>query len=328
MTNNLVPAGVAAMSREQLIDALRNGISTPADRAAVALLVGYNAGELLDESDLRECMTAPSNGAVRVYWRRVHADVTDGTYDDLGDTAEGVLLLACSIAKLLPHPRLHTLLANANREDALVIARAVSIALGVRSSDVAAVYRENEQNKTRIARLRAALSTDHNAGGMAAHVRLADGEPTDHDGRHLVAPARAIAVADVERILDGEVPPVAPAGWTHIEPGLDAEPEAPIVHRAVVLGGEHKGAEVTVRQPRPPVDPFELAEHVVGVMRVAQTATTAQVVARLRERHGYETDRIAVTSALGIVAANPSDRFGGHVEQDEPHGAYRWVASS
>jgi hypothetical protein len=346
------------MARDLLAAALRAGAETPIDKAAVELLVGYNDGDLLDNTDLRENIVHHvAAGSACARWRRVYADVSDGVYTDLGDVAEGVLLLACSIAKPLAHPRLHSLLSQADPANALVVLRALSIALGVRSSDVAAIYRENQTAKTRATRLLQALVVDVVRQDTSATI---DGVIARLIHRYSITDATeaevyAALAAAVDRGQLVEIPAPAPLSTTWRPVTFeDYAGEAPAGYAALdavtaaaagpayalrweglapALSPGEAPAEWTRVEPGhvnadPPADALVFADHVAGIMRDVQRATVAQIIARIRERHGYETNRIAVIAALGAIAADHTGRFGGHTELPEVHGPYRWVASS
>jgi hypothetical protein len=296
-----------------LVDALRRGAEGADMRAAVEVLVGYNDGDLLGYAAVRERIGVwdKTTGTMRISWPDLYGALEhrEGDLVGLSETGEGALRLACALRHNVPMGNLSTLLGRLDRDNSLVAARAFSIALGVRSTDVAAIVRQNERYRDAVQALRAALSTDDNNGGMAAEVRLADGEPVDAEGEP-IPPMRAIAVADVARILDEHLGPAAtlydvdrpaPAGWDKIEAGAE---------------------RLTATD-----DPADLRDPIRAELSAAagisQGVTVGALVELLRTRWDIDASQAAVIVTLARIAAES-----GNVTQPDPHGPYYWRETS
>jgi hypothetical protein len=142
--------------------------------------------------------------------------------------------------------------------------------------------------------LRALLHTDDRPGGGAAHVHLADDEPD------YTPPLLAVAVADVQRLLD-----------QHAYPAVgDAPAPGP---GSAFYGATGAASADGIEQV--------LMARIGVVLRTHRnrTATAEEIRTRLIVRYQVAPTILTIVACLGVLAAT------GYVEQTNPHGPYIWT---
>jgi hypothetical protein len=123
---------LAQMSHDERVAALRRGARSPAERAAVEILVGVNNGALVDLDAVYLTLFLLDTHLIRVDWHELWDRCARGEVPDPGKRA---VELACAIAWNTEMERLGSALSSFQQTDAAAVLRAFAIALGLADPD-------------------------------------------------------------------------------------------------------------------------------------------------------------------------------------------------